>query len=123
MKLSRYQAAITWTLCLFLLVLPLLLSVIGQNTFIFQISRLLPYGILALALNVVVGYTGMLHLGIMAFFAIGAYVTGIAVQPEQYPFHLGFFAAVVLSILFTALSGIVIGAPTLRLRGDYLARL
>ena len=71
-------------------------------------------------MNVVVGYTGMLHLGIAAFFGIGAYITGILTVPA-YPFQFGFVAALVLSTAGAALAGVLLGAPTLRLRGDYVA--
>lgn len=76
--------------------------------------------ILALGLNVVVGYTGLLHLGMGAFFGIGAYLTGILTVPG-YPFEFGFWLALVCSTLGAALAGVMLGAPTLRLRGDYLA--
>jgi branched-chain amino acid transport system permease protein len=85
-----------------------------------QLTYIFIYAILALGLNVVVGYTGLLHLGIAAFFGIGAYITGILTVPA-YPFQVGFVAAMVLSIAGAALAGIVLGAPTLRLRGDYVA--
>lgn len=85
-----------------------------------QLTYIFIYAILALGLNVVVGYTGLLHLGIAAFFGIGAYITGILTVPA-YPFQLGFLAAIVLSTAGAALFGVLLGAPTLRLRGDYLA--
>jgi branched-chain amino acid transport system permease protein len=85
-----------------------------------QLTYIFIYAILALGLNVVVGYTGLLHLGIAAFFGIGAYITGILAVPA-YPFQLGFLATLVLSTAGAALAGIVLGAPTLRLRGDYVA--
>ncbi|MFN9973587.1 MAG: branched-chain amino acid ABC transporter permease, partial [Phycisphaerae bacterium] len=85
-----------------------------------QLSTILILCILALGLNVVVGYTGLLHLGISAFFGIGAYLTGILTIPS-YPFELGFTAALVLSTIGAAAAGVMLGAPTLRLRGDYLA--
>ncbi|HZZ27423.1 MAG TPA: branched-chain amino acid ABC transporter permease [Pirellulales bacterium] len=85
-----------------------------------QLSTLFIFSILALGLNVAVGYTGLLQLGIAAFFGIGVYITGILRVPS-YPFQLPFTAALVLSALGAALCGLVLGAPTLRLRGDYLA--
>ncbi len=85
-----------------------------------QLTYIFIYSILALGLNVVVGYTGLLHLGIAAFFGIGAYITGILTVPA-YPFQVGFLAALVLSTGGAALLGVLLGAPTLRLRGDYLA--
>jgi branched-chain amino acid transport system permease protein len=75
------------------------------------------YVILALGLNIVVGYCGLLDLGYAAFFAVGAYTTGILTT--QY--HVPFWITLVLAGLTAALSGVVIGAPTLRLRSDYLA--
>jgi branched-chain amino acid transport system permease protein len=85
-----------------------------------QLTYIFIYAILALGLNVVVGYTGILHLGIAAFFGIGAYITGILAVPA-YPFQLGFWATLILSTAGAALLGLLLGAPTLRLRGDYVA--
>jgi branched-chain amino acid transport system permease protein len=78
------------------------------------------YAILALGLNVVVGWTGLLNLGIAAFMAIGAYAFGI-LTAEIYPFQVGFWWALLLSGAIGAFAGWLLGAPTLRLRGDYLA--
>ncbi len=75
------------------------------------------YIVLGLGLNIVVGYCGLLDLGYSAFFAVGAYTTGIFLTQ----FNMNFFLALALSGLFAALSGFVIGGPTLRLRSDYLA--
>jgi branched-chain amino acid transport system permease protein len=75
------------------------------------------YILLAIGLNVVVGYAGLLDLGYVAFFAIGAYT--MAVLSTKYGW--GFWEIMPVGILITALSGILLGAPTLRLRGDYLA--
>ncbi|MEX0977264.1 MAG: branched-chain amino acid ABC transporter permease [Pirellulales bacterium] len=85
-----------------------------------QLTYIFIYAILALGLNVVVGYTGILHLGIAAFFGIGAYITGILAVPAN-PFQFTFRATLLLSAAGAALLGILLGAPTLRLRGDYVA--
>jgi branched-chain amino acid transport system permease protein len=85
-----------------------------------QVTTLFIYCILALGLNVMVGYTGLVHLGIAAFFGIGAYCVAILTVP-MYPFQIGWLAAAVLSVLAAAGVGLALGAPTLRLRGDYLA--
>jgi branched-chain amino acid transport system permease protein len=85
-----------------------------------QVSTLMVFAILALGLNVAVGYIGLLQLGVAAFFGIGVYITGIFTVPS-YPFQVGFTAALLLSTLGAALCGLILGAPTLRLRGDYLA--
>jgi branched-chain amino acid transport system permease protein len=101
----------------------------GLNTWMFNFTgqpvggampTLFIYAILALGLNVVVGYCGLLHLGIGAFFGIGAYITGILCV-KDYPFQVGFFVALPLSILGAALLAVILSAPVLRLRGDYLA--
>src|SRR5262249_752500 len=85
-----------------------------------QMTYLFIFAVLALGLNVVVGYTGQMHLGIAAFFGVGAYVTAILTVPS-YPFQVGFTAALAASVAAAVLLGVVLGAPTLRLRGDYLA--
>ena len=85
-----------------------------------QMPTVFIFAVLALGLNVVVGYTGLLHLGIAAFFAIGAYVAGI-LTAAAYPFQLPFVVALVAGPLVAAGAGLLLGAPTLRLRGDYLA--
>ena len=85
-----------------------------------ELTIIFIYAILALGLNVVVGYCGLLHLGVAAFFGIGAYITGI-LTVSAHPFQVGFWAALPLAAAGAALVGVLLGAPTLRLRGDYLA--
>jgi len=90
---------------------------------------ILIYVILAMGLNVVVGYAGLLDLGYAAFFAIGAYTMGMLTSPTSYfvqndliPEKLQhFWPALALSWITAAFFGVLLGAPTLRLRGDYLA--
>lgn len=89
------------------------------------------YVILALGLNIVVGFAGLLDLGYVAFFAIGSYVwgifgsnqfnilTGIAINPQV--LSALFWPMVIVTAMIAALFGVLLGAPTLRLRGDYLA--
>jgi ABC-type branched-subunit amino acid transport system permease subunit len=85
------------------------------------------YVLLALGLNVVVGFAGLLDLGYAAFFAIGAYTFGILGSsqllgsPIHQAIHFPFWPMLIVALLTAALFGIVLGAPTLRLRGDYLA--
>jgi branched-chain amino acid transport system permease protein len=98
------------------------------------------YIMLALGLNIVVGFAGLLDLGFVAFYALGAYVVGwlasqqfrqvsisfgstaSSVTGEPVPgIHLSFWLILIIAGAFTALCGVIIGAPTLRLRGDYLA--
>lgn len=85
-----------------------------------QINRALIYVVLALGLNIVVGFSGLLDLGYAAFFAIGAYTFGVLTWPTH-GIEASFFVAIWICAGIAALFGILIGAPTLRLRGDYLA--
>ena len=104
----------------------------------------LAYIIMALGLNIVVGFAGLLDLGYVAFFAIGAFVMGW-LGSQQFPdvangkgihiltpaksafgsdvpgIHVNFFLVIFIAAIFTAIWGVILGAPTLRLRGDYLA--
>ena len=96
----------------------------------------LGYIIMALGLNIVVGFAGLLDLGYVAFYAIGAFVIGwlasgqfehvhldvlTDVQKVLPGFHINFVIVVIIAAAFTGLWGVILGAPTLRLRGDYLA--
>ena len=85
-----------------------------------EVRNILIFCILALGLNIVVGYSGLLQLGIAAFFAIGAYVMGI-LTVAQFPFNIGFWPGLVAATMGAGIAGVVLAAPTLRLRGDYLA--
>ena len=82
--------------------------------------RALIYVLLALGLNVVMGETGLLNLGYIAFFAVGAYTTAILSSP-LHGYHINFWVLLLLSIIFAMFLGLLVGLPTLRLRGDYLA--
>jgi branched-chain amino acid transport system permease protein len=106
---------------------------------------MLVYVMMAIGLNIVVGYAGLLDLGYVAFYATGAYTvawfaslqfagetaTGepertvhfgaVGISPELGGYHISIWLLLLLAGVFTALAGIIIGLPTLRLRGDYLA--
>jgi len=86
-----------------------------DTTFLVALSALLGLG-----LNVVVGYAGMLDLGFVAFFAIGAYTWGTLNSPF-FGLHESFWLVAILAIGLAALAGILLGIPVLKLRGDYLA--
>jgi len=75
------------------------------------------YVVLCLGLNIVVGYAGLLDLGYAAFFAVGAYTTGILTTD----LHLSFWETIPAAAVLASIAGVVIGGPTLRLRSDYLA--
>jgi branched-chain amino acid transport system permease protein len=91
-----------------------------------RLATIFVYAILALGLNVVVGNAGLLHIGIGAFFGVGAYLTGI-LMVQEYPFEreippgLAFVVCAGLSTVGSALLAVVLSAPVLRLRGDYFA--
>lgn len=79
--------------------------------------------LMALGLNIVVGFAGLLDLGYVAFFAVGAYTTAVLTSPASPGFapELTFWSALPLVILASAVAGLVVGTPVLRMRGDYLA--
>ena len=136
----RPDAAWAWTI--FWLVLATLYGLYGSefNDGLYEsIIQTLAYVMMALGLNIVVGFAGLLDLGYVAFFAIGAFVAGLVhvrstsptpndphprrpSQTQQLPgIHINFFFVICIAAAFTALWGAILGAPTLRLRGDYLA--
>jgi branched-chain amino acid transport system permease protein len=79
------------------------------------------YILMGLGLNIVVGFAGLLDLGYVAFYAIGAYTMGILTSPELGFFHLTFWQALPFSLGAAVLAGILLGLPVLKMRGDYLA--
>jgi len=115
-----------------LLVLPLLLEQAG-NAWVRIVDMALLYVLLALGLNIVVGYAGLLDLGYVAFFAVGAYMFALLSSPHlasafpaiaaAFPegLHLPIWAAIPAAAALAGLFGVLLGAPTLKLRGDYLA--
>jgi branched-chain amino acid transport system permease protein len=119
-------------LAAFLMILPIILQ--GAGNFWVRIADMaLLYVLLALGLNIVVGYAGLLDLGFVAFFAVGAYMYGLMASPhlfETFPLiaqwfpnglHTPIWLVVPLAALLAGTAGVLLGAPTLKLRGDYLA--
>jgi branched-chain amino acid transport system permease protein len=102
-----------------------------------SLAEIMVWILMALGLNVIVGYAGLLDLGYVAFWALGGYVAGWLMSPFLSNFqisffgnpraglemgvHLSFFVVLILGGVFTAMWGIIIGGPTLRLKSDYLA--
>jgi branched-chain amino acid transport system permease protein len=78
------------------------------------------YVVLGLGLNIVVGMAGLLSLGYVAFFAIGAYTVAVLASP-QYPFMWSFWVALPIGTVLAAVTGLLLAVPVLRMRGDYLA--
>jgi branched-chain amino acid transport system permease protein len=118
-----------------LLVLAVILVLLPQllgSTLSQVLGQVGVYLLMGLGLNIVVGYAGLLDLGYVAFFATGAYLTALFTGANRvtsigdlvapaFVLHLNFYLAVPLVIAVTAMVGVLIGAPVLRLRGDYLA--
>ena len=113
---------------LVLIALPQLLGSVLTNT----LGRVGIYVLMGLGLNIVVGFAGLLDLGYVAFFAVGAYflalfsganlVTSLgATQSPAFSVDFSFYGALPIVVIIAALIGMMIGAPVLRLRGDYLA--
>jgi len=131
--INKSNKLVVWVLAgLALAILPLLLQ--GMGNFWVRIADVaLLYVLLALGLNIVVGYAGLLDLGFVAFFAIGAYMYGLMASPhlsESFPWfkamfptglHTSIWLVVPLAAFLAGILGIMLGAPTLKLRGDYLA--
>jgi branched-chain amino acid transport system permease protein len=115
-----------------LLVLPLVAQAAG-NFWVRMIDFALLYVLLALGLNIVVGYAGLLDLGYVAFYAVGAYMFALLASPhlfETFPaiqamfpngMHASVWLVIPLGALLAGAAGMLLGAPTLKLRGDYLA--
>jgi len=107
-----------------LLILALILLVLPQvlGLFLSEVLTIVGLYILAgLGLNIVVGYAGLLDLGYVAFFAVGAYTVAVLTSPELGFFSLSFWEALPFAIVLGILSGVILGIPVLKMRGDYLA--
>ena len=99
--------------------LPFALSMVGMAWV--RITNLaLLFVLLSLGLNIVVGFAGLLDLGYIAFYAVGAYVYALLASPH-FGLHLPFWIILPIGALVACLFGVLLGAPTLKLRGDYLA--
>jgi branched-chain amino acid transport system permease protein len=114
-RYSLYAGALV-----FAVVVPMHISGFWQGVLVQQIGI---YVLLALGLNVVVGFAGLLDLGYVAFYAIGAYTAAYwsGALPVHPPITLNMFWIIPFAILAAMLAGVILGTPTLRLRGDYLA--
>jgi branched-chain amino acid transport system permease protein len=107
-------------LAIVLLALPFFTDALFGRGWVRIVDFALLYIMLALGLNIVVGYAGLLDLGYIAFFAVGAYCYALLGSP-QLGLHLPFWIVLPLGALLACIFGVLLGAPTLRLRGDYLA--
>jgi branched-chain amino acid transport system permease protein len=128
----RAAYAATIALAVVLAVLPLVVGLAG-NAWVRMLDFALLYIMLALGLNIVVGYAGLLDLGYVAFYAVGAYLYSLLSSPhllENFEWlaallpdgmHTPIWLVIPLAAALAAAFGVLLGAPTLRLRGDYLA--
>ncbi|HEY2187613.1 MAG TPA: ABC transporter ATP-binding protein [Caldimonas sp.] len=115
-----------------LFAVPFLVQIAG-NAWVRIIDIALLYVLLALGLNIVVGYAGLLDLGYVAFYAVGAYMLGLLASPQltdtfssiaaafEHGLHTPWWVVIPLGALVAGGAGVLLGAPTLKLRGDYLA--
>ncbi len=116
-----------------LAIAPMVASQLGGNYWVRVIDFALLYIMLALGLNIVVGYAGLLDMGFIAFYAVGAYLAALLASPHLlavFPIlqiwfpnglHTSYLAIIPCAAVVAAICGILLGAPTLKLRGDYLA--
>ncbi len=120
---ARQQRSLNWASVaaglILLLILPLLLRSFLSNV----IDKVGLFVLMGLGLNIVVGYAGMLDLGYVAFYAIGAYTMGVltTTSPGLGGAEMSFWLALPISIGASVLAGIILGVPVLNMRGDYLA--
>ncbi|TAM05539.1 MAG: ABC transporter ATP-binding protein [Paraburkholderia sp.] len=118
---------------IFVIFVPFLVGAAGGNYWVRVLDFAMLYVMLALGLNVVVGFAGLLDLGYIAFYAVGAYTAALLTSPHltsqfewianMFPagLHTPYWIVVPAAMALAALFGVLLGAPTLRLRGDYLA--
>ncbi len=116
----RERGLLFCLLIIALLILPFATDALLGRGWVRIADFALLYIMLALGLNIVVGYAGLLDLGYIAFFAVGAYTYALLGSP-QFGVHWPFWITLPLGGLLACLFGVLLGAPTLRLRGDYLA--
>jgi branched-chain amino acid transport system permease protein len=143
------RIALPLTVLLLAIVYPLLIQQANYQRFLFKVPifdvfpgmdtmiQMIVFAMMAVGLNMVVGYAGLLDLGYVAFFALGAYgaawvasphfsqvdvnVGAVGVNPGLGGVHVSIWGALLIAAVIAAFAGVVIGFPTLRLRGDYLA--
>jgi branched-chain amino acid transport system permease protein len=130
---SQDRKRFWWASAILLLALPWLVGATGGNYWVRVLDFALLYVVLALGLNVVIGFAGLLDLGYIAFYAVGAYSYALLASPHlttQFPaiasafpqgLHFPLWGALMISFGLAALFGVLLGFPTLKLRGDYLA--
>lgn len=117
----KQKKAVRWGTIAGLTILALLLPRILGIFFSEILDNVGIYILMGLGLNIVVGFAGLLDLGYVAFYAIGAYTIGVLTSPELGFAGLTFWQAFPIALLMAVIAGVILGLPVLRLRGDYLA--
>ncbi|PXW13569.1 ABC transporter permease subunit [Paraburkholderia caballeronis] len=132
-KNTTKTVAVGLLTAIFVIAAPLVVGAAGGNYWVRVLDFAMLYVMLALGLNVVVGFAGLLDLGYIAFYAVGAYTAALLTSPHlttQFAWianlfpgglHTPYWIVIPVAMALAALAGILLGAPTLRLRGDYLA--
>jgi branched-chain amino acid transport system permease protein len=116
------QKTVRWTTMVVLGLITLLLPIIMGSYFSEILDNVGIYILMGLGLNIVVGFAGLLDLGYVAFYAIGAYTLGVLTTTEAVGLlHLNFWEAVPFALIVAVFAGVILGLPVLRMRGDYLA--
>ena len=118
-----------WALLLIVVVFAYLLPVLNPpilttepgNDWGIACFQMALYALIAVGLNVVVGYAGLLDLGYVAFFAVGSYTAAMLTSPDSPYVHIPYLWTIPVAMAVTMFFGVILGVPTLRLRGDYLA--
>jgi branched-chain amino acid transport system permease protein len=122
MSMSSKQRPLTrWLTLIGIIVLLLLLPPILGLFFSNILDTVMMYILMGLGLNIVVGFAGLLDLGYVAFFAIGAYTMGVLTSPELNADPITYWQALPFAMIACVVSGVILGLPILKMRGDYLA--
>ena len=116
---KRHPTAARWMVIAIAIAAPLIAVLFGK-TWVRILDFAMLYVMLAIGLNLVVGFAGLLDLGYIAFYAVGAYTFAFLASPH-FDIHLPFWLVLPAGAACAAVAGIILGLPTLRLRGDYLA--
>ena len=118
---ARQKKVVRWGSIVVAVIVALLLPQILGIFFSDILDNVGIYILMGLGLNIVVGFAGLLDLGYVAFYAIGAYTIALLTSPELGFANLTFWQALPFALLAAVLAGVILGLPVLRLRGDYLA--
>src|SRR6187399_1906968 len=120
---ARNNPRLAWAgmivVAIVLAVLPFALAQVG-TAWVRITNTAILFVLLSLGLNIVVGFAGLLDLGYIAFYAVGAYVYALLASPH-FDLHWPFWVILPIGALVACMFGVLLGTPTLKLRGDYLA--